>query len=136
MNCCGEAELYQSMRIPFPSRTIHEAENTALHAAGWRYACEASAVGPMLPLAVEVAGERMLICRDDETVVAVDELCPHKAESMRFGVVFEGSLMCPHHQYRFNLKSGAANTRRCAPLRIFATQVVDGQVWVQPQLGA
>jgi len=122
------------IRIPLSTTALAPVEDAALQAEGWRYACEASTVGPMLPLAVEVAGEQMLICRNGEALVAVDELCPHKAESMRFGVVFDGSLMCPHHQYRFNLETGAANVRRCAPLRIFATRVVEGQVWVRLEL--
>lgn len=119
------------IRIPYPLPTLAPEQSPDLHRDGWRYACEASAVGPMMPLAVEVAGETLLVCRDGDRIVVIDEMCPHKVKSMRFGVVFDGTIMCPHHQYRFDLGTGRANVRRCDPLRIFESRVEDGQVWVR-----
>lgn len=83
-----------------------------------------------MPFRAEIDGRGVLICREGDELFAVDELCPHENKSMRFGVVFDGVLTCPHHQYRFKLETGECN-RRCAPAITYPLEVVDGDVWVK-----
>lgn len=105
-----------------------------LSAAGYQAVCEADEVGAPLPKLVDLEHGPILICRDDGNYYAVDAICPHENESMKFGVVFGGEITCPHHQYRFKLDSGRCN-RRCAPLAVYDLEVHDGQIWVRTQQG-
>lgn len=73
----------------------------------------------------------MLLCREGSQIFAVSELCPHKNESMAYGMVFGGSLTCPHHQYRFDLRTGAWNVRRCPPVDTWPVLLHNGRVHVQ-----
>ena len=91
--------------------------------------CSTEEVPQQLPLRVVFNGRGVLIVRDGDEFRAVDEICPHENQSMRYGVIFDGELICPHHQYRFDLKTGRCN-RRCAPVQTYQTRVVDGQVWL------
>lgn len=96
----------------------------------YKRVCREDEVPDHLPYAVQVGGRSVLLCRHDGAICAVDELCPHKNRSMRFGLVFNGNLICPHHQYHFDLQTGRCN-QRCAPIHTYEVRVVDGEVWVR-----
>ncbi|GLR65489.1 ferredoxin [Acidocella aquatica] len=55
---------------------------------------------------VEVAGQRVLICRTAGGLHAMDEQCPHQQLSMEGARVRHNSVMCPHHGARFSLEDG------------------------------
>ena len=93
--------------------------------------CAVDEVPEHMPRRVEVNGRGVLVCRKDGEIFAVDAICPHENESMERGVIFQGQIICPHHQYRFDLKTGRCN-RRCAPVQTYEVKVVDGGVWVRP----
>ncbi len=98
---------------------------------GFTLACLTSEVPVVMPRKVMIAGRALLICRDQERFFAVDELCPHKNESMAYGVVMDGKLICPHHQYAFNLETGRCQVRRCAPVQTYETLELDGAIYVK-----
>jgi nitrite reductase/ring-hydroxylating ferredoxin subunit len=128
------------LRIPIPGAAEPDAaELGAMRRDGWAWACATHDVPGVMPRAVEVGGRTLLICRRGDDYVAVDELCPHKQQSMRMGFVIGDELLCPHHMYRFDLRTGAANVRRCPPLTTFETRVAGDGVWVrvfEPGTGA
>jgi nitrite reductase (NADH) small subunit/3-phenylpropionate/trans-cinnamate dioxygenase ferredoxin subunit len=37
---------------------------------------------------------------------AMDDFCPHMGASLAGGCLYEGSISCPWHAWRFNLKDG------------------------------
>lgn len=98
--------------------------------AGYQRACKLDEIGSPMPKRVEVEGRGVLLCREGEKIHAVDEICPHENKSMRFGVVFDGAITCPHHQYRFKLEDGRTR-RRCAPLQLYEARIHDEHVWVK-----
>ncbi len=98
---------------------------------GFTRVCEVDEVGSPMPKLVEVADRGILICREGEELFAVDELCPHENKSMRYGIVFDGVLTCPHHQYRFDLETGDCNKRRCAPAITYPLEIDGDEVWVK-----
>ena len=62
---------------------------------GYEYACDASEVGQPMPKLVTLGGRGVLICREGDELFAVDEICPHENQSMRYGVVFGGITQPP-----------------------------------------
>lgn len=98
---------------------------------GFELACMLSEIPTMLPRKVSIKGRSVLICRGEQGVFAVDELCSHKSLSMAFGVVHEGKIICPHHQYTFDLDTGRCSMRRCAPINTYPVEVVDEEVFVK-----
>ncbi len=96
------------------------------------HACPAQEVPEVLPRKIMLEGRSLLICRGaDGDFYTVDEICPHKRKSMAYGVVHNGTLICPHHQYAFDLETGRCNRRRCPPVDVYPTKVEDGEVYVQ-----
>ena len=98
---------------------------------GWQAVCDVGDVGNPMPVLVDVQGRGILICREGDRFFAVDEICPHENKSMKFGVVFDGAITCPHHQYRFKLDDGRCNRRRCAPVQTYPCKVAGDRVWVR-----
>lgn len=92
--------------------------------------CRLEDVPEQMPRKVQVHNRGVLICRQGDEVFAVDEICPHKNQSMERAPLVDGEIICPHHQYRFDLKTGRCN-RRCAPVQTYEVKVEDGQVWVR-----
>jgi len=87
----------------------------------------------MRPLSVEVDGRGVLVCLQDDEVRAVDEICPHEERSMRYGVVQGGSIVCPHHQYKFDLETGRCKRHKCEPATTYEVHLEDGEVFVKKQ---
>lgn len=110
--------------LPLPSSAVPSEP-------GWHDVASLDEVGAAMPRRVVVDGEGVLLCRDGAHVFALTELCPHKGLSMAYGVVFDGALICPHHQYRFQLADGRCNQRRCEPVQTWDARIVEGRVWVR-----
>lgn len=98
---------------------------------GYQRACALADVPQMMPRKVSLGGRDVLVCRSGEEVFAVDELCPHKLQSMAYGVVHEGKIICPHHQYGFALDTGRCDRRRCAPVQTYPAAVAGEDVYVK-----
>lgn len=105
----------------------------ALREAGYVGVGTVGEIPQVMPKKVHVSGRSVLLCRTSEGEVrALDELCPHKMESMAYGVVFEDRLICPHHQYSFDLQTGQSSMRRCPPATTYAVAVsASGEVFVK-----
>ncbi|TXD40827.1 Rieske 2Fe-2S domain-containing protein [Lujinxingia vulgaris] len=102
-----------------------------LLAQGFEEVCGLDEVGKVLPSRVKVGERSVLLCMDGERVRAVDEICPHKSRSMAYGVIFDGKIICPHHQYAFDLETGRCD-HRSAPVHVYEVVVEDERVWVRP----
>ncbi len=92
--------------------------------------CRVDELPDVRPKHVEVGDRSILICKSGGEIYAVDEICPHEKRSMRYGVVQRGQIVCPHHQYRFELESGRCR-RRCAPVEVYETKIDEGRVYVR-----
>lgn len=99
---------------------------------GFVEVCKASDVPGMMPRRVEVDGKGILICRHRMSFRAIGELCPHKGASMQHGVVMGGHIICPLHQYEFDLQTGQPKARRCGWATVYPCEVTDNTVFVNP----
>lgn len=92
--------------------------------------CSVDEVPDVRPKQVEVGGRSILLCRSGGDIHAVDEICPHEERSMRYGVIRRGRIVCPHHQYKFDLDTGRCH-RRCAPVEVYDVRIDDDTVYVR-----
>ncbi|WP_339875820.1 Rieske 2Fe-2S domain-containing protein [uncultured Algoriphagus sp.] len=52
--------------------------------------------------------------------------CPHRGASLNQGMLTaEGEIICPLHQYRFDLKTGEVKAGSCGNLEIYPTELTD-----------
>ncbi len=78
---------------------------------------------------VDVDGYEVLVLAHDGALYAFQNHCIHKQRELARGVVLNGKLVCPSHQWAFALGSGHEAVKdQCQPT--YEVRVVDGTVEV------
>jgi nitrite reductase (NADH) small subunit len=80
--------------------------------------------------AVTIAGRRVALFRTRGGWYALDAACPHMGGPLADGIVAERSVICPLHERRFDLVSGAALSPGCAPVKAHRVTVIGQDVLV------
>lgn len=80
----------------------------------------------------EVGGRRIAVFRGrDGRVFATQAECPHRRGPLADGIVGAGRLVCPLHDWKFDLETGATENGAC-PIEVYAAAVdPDGMVTVE-----
>lgn len=99
----------------------------------WIDVAEAAAVPDGDVIGAVVAGREIGLVRLGDEVFAIDATCTHGNASLCGGFVEpDGSIECPLHQGRFDVKTGRA---LCEPLTqdlaVFPVRIEGGHVFVQ-----
>lgn len=67
---------------------------------------------------VHAGGTRVILCRVDGEIFALDSRCPHEGGEITTGPLVEGKYAtCPLHRYRFDPKTGKAVGVLCRAAR-------------------
>jgi NAD(P)H-dependent nitrite reductase small subunit len=87
------------------------------------------------PHAVTAQGMRLAVFDVQGCIYAIEDRCPHdKMARLSDGYVDDGTIECPIHQSRFDIRTGQA---LCLPaegsVRCFPTRVEDGKIFVELQ---
>lgn len=84
-------------------------------------------ISPGKPQLVVIHGKRICVVRYQEKFLAVQDACSHNGESLSKGHVnYLGEIICPWHNYRFDLKTGRACDSSSKDLTIYPIKV-DGE---------
>ena len=71
-------------------------------------------VAPGVGKPVEVAGRRLALFLTEGQYYAIDATCPHRGAPLDEGECIGSEVICPWHDARFDLKTGA---HLCPPAR-------------------
>lgn len=52
------------------------------------------------------SGKRILVIAHNDSFHAMDNLCIHREREMHTGVILKDRLICPGHQWAFDLRTG------------------------------
>lgn len=69
-------------------------------------ACKLSDITDDIGVPVEVDGRLIAIFRTEGEYFAIDDACPHKGAPLADGVVYDKSVTCTWHGWRFSLETG------------------------------
>jgi nitrite reductase (NADH) small subunit len=62
---------------------------------------------------IVLVGEyEVCIANIDGEMICFDNLCPHAHASLGQGKIKDGNIICPLHQFKFNVKDGTCNIDR------------------------
>jgi len=82
---------------------------------------------------VFLQGRRVLLCRNENVIRALEDLCPHALQPLKGGLIQDGVLQCPKHGARFDLNSGRPlNQLTTTPLRLFQVRVRGQRIEIAP----
>ena len=73
------------------------------------------------------AGEkRLAILRIGDTIHIFDSQCPHRGADLgQANINGAGEIICPLHQYRFDLKTGDVRSGYCTALPVYRNELTD-----------
>jgi nitrite reductase (NADH) small subunit len=74
-----------------------------------------------------VAGRTLCVATIAGKPLALDNVCPHRGGPLAEGTVENGKIVCPWHQFEFDLATGAGSQKlnvAAYPLRLIGDQVM------------
>lgn len=75
-------------------------------------------------------GNKIAICKTGVNYVAIENRCPHLNESFAKGKIKNGAIICPLHEYRFDLLSGSECQSRAKKLTKYPLKVEENALWI------
>ncbi len=82
-------------------------------------------------IAVDVGERRIALFRLESEVFALDETCPHRGGPLHDGVVDRGVVVCPWHQWQFDLKTGCSPVNPLSRVRVYPVRVEGTEIWLE-----
>ena len=80
---------------------------------------------------VQAGGEAIALFMVGENVYALRDICIHEQRSLSKGAILRGRVVCPGHQWQFDLETGwVEEQERCQPT--YDVKVEEGTVYVDP----
>ncbi len=80
---------------------------------------------------VRAQGKPVLFIKQEGKIYVIDDRCPHMGCKFSGGMLDDGVVVCPCHDWRFNLKTGEYEENRSFLLTTYPFKVVSGKVWVK-----
>ncbi len=93
------------------------------------------------PHPAQVLGERFVVWRDGDSVVAAPDRCPHREAPLSDGRIEHGCLVCPYHGWTFDSSGACVRVPSAAPgvpvppaARVSTVPVRErhGLIWLSP----
>lgn len=64
----------------------------------------------------------------DGKISVLDGVCPHEGGPLGEGIVMDGRIECPWHQYSFDLRTGVAEQDPELKAKVFEATVENGEL--------
>lgn len=77
-----------------------------------------------------IDGQCILVCRTGDVVHAVGGICPHRGAQLGQGTLNGASVVCPWHEWEFDVSTGCGVTNPISTLPTYPIVVKDGKVVV------
>jgi len=80
---------------------------------------------------VSVEGEPILLIKQAGKIFAIDNRCPHMGCGFSGGTLDGMCIICPCHDWCFNLETGEYKEEPSMKLKKFDWKIEDGKIWVK-----
>jgi len=80
---------------------------------------------------VSVEGTPILLIKQHGQIFAIDNRCPHQGCGFSGGTLDEGVIVCPCHEWRFDLKTGEYEEEPALKLTKYEWKIKDDKIWVK-----
>ena len=81
--------------------------------------------------AVRVEGKPVLLIRQLGKIYVIDDRCPHMGCKFSGGSLDGNVVICPCHDWRFNLETGEYEDLPSYVLKMYPFKVEAGKIWVK-----
>lgn len=99
-----------------------------------RPACNQSELSEGQMMLVRVGGERVVVGRCPEGIVAFSDHCTHKGGPLSDGALVSCSVQCPWHGSQFDVRSGRVVAGPAkSKIDVYQIEIRSGEVYIQPK---
>jgi len=98
--------------------------------APWRTVARVGEIAPATGKGFVVEGRLVAVFFDGSAHYAIDDFCPHQGAELHDGLVFDQSVTCRHHGWRFCLKTGRWIDGRRDGVEAYPVRVVGDEIQV------
>lgn len=89
-----------------------------------------------LPQAGQVAGftvngRALCVANVGGAIAVLDDVCPHEGGPLGEGTIEEGCVVCPWHNFSFDLHTGVSPQDGSLKAQVFESAVTDGELRVK-----
>ncbi len=82
---------------------------------------------------VSVGNTAVAVFHIEDRFYAIDDACTHEDAPLGEGTVQGTTVVCPYHDWVYDIPTGACQTEPTRPVGCFSTKTHDGFVWVGPR---
>ncbi len=83
------------------------------------------------PVQIIYKDQKICLSFFDSNFYATSDTCPHQSESLSGGTITRfGEIICPLHNYRYNLKFGGECDHRTADLKTYPIKIDDSGFYI------
>ena len=94
-------------------------------------ACSAQELREGVGRLVSAAGKSLALFRVDGRIAAIDAECPHAGGALQEGRIEAGCVVCPLHEYAFELVTGRCSNQPGLGVRTYPVTVEQDDVYVE-----
>lgn len=80
----------------------------------------------------QVNGEKVVVFRDRDGLVAVSDECPHMGASLVDGRLVDGFIECSWHHWRYDVRTGVSDQRDWACVAVYDVKVEEDDLLLRP----
>ena len=80
---------------------------------------------------IEFGGKEIALFNYKGNFYAIDNTCPHRGAPLGEGRIEEGILICPNHEWRFELKSGWCPQNPELSTEVYPIKVHDEKIYIR-----
>jgi nitrite reductase (NADH) small subunit len=113
--------------VPLPSGLDQDGFQAVLHAG---------ALSPGTGRTVVAADHAIALFFVNGAYFAIDDACTHEDAPLGEGEMEDNIVICPYHDWRYDVTTGECLTDETRPVGCFATKLAQGFVWVGPRTTA
>jgi nitrite reductase/ring-hydroxylating ferredoxin subunit len=78
-----------------------------------------------------IEGVKILFIKQKNKIYVIDNRCPHQTCGFSGGKLDGDFIVCPCHDWRFNLESGEYEEKPFYKLKFYEYKIVDGKIYVK-----
>lgn len=129
----GGTLVYRN-QIGVDHRTANAGKSIERELSGWdKPVCKQGELSEGQSMLVKIAGQRIVVARCSEGLVAFSDRCPHKGGPLSDGVVAGCIVQCPWHGSQFDILTGRVVTGPAKQnIKSYEVEIVDKEVFVKP----
>ena len=80
---------------------------------------------------VSVEGSPVLLIKQSSQIFAIDNRCPHMGCAFSGGTLDGFLIVCPCHDWRFDLRTGKYQDEPSFKLTKYNLKIKSGKIWIQ-----